>query len=72
MTEEKDKGLPPKGTDVSQGGRGEDEGKRHQEPGRKDDKAEQGQGRKPAESDQRLKTSVDPKDPIDPDSPNLI
>ncbi|MDQ2817811.1 MAG: hypothetical protein M3T49_06310 [Candidatus Eremiobacteraeota bacterium] len=72
MEKDRDKPDSSKGAGDSQTRRGEDVSGQKKEVGRQDT-GKHGQTDRPkGESDMRDKTGVDPQDPIDPDSPNLI
>ncbi len=62
--------FPPPGVGESIGRRGEDIAKSEKEPGRVDLGTDDS-GRPAAGATQRLKTGIDPQDPVDDESPNL-
>ncbi len=68
-TADEDK-FPPPGVGESVGRRGEDIAKSQKEPGRMESGTDEN-GRPISKSTQRLNTGIDPKDPVDADSPNM-
>ncbi len=66
----KDDRFPPPGTGESMTKRGEDIAKENDEPGRTE-LEDTGAGRPAGGSTGRMKSSIDPPDPADEDSPNV-
>ncbi len=66
----KDDRFPPPGTGESTTRRGEDIAKSEEEPGSVD-LGEDDAGRPAGGSTARMKTGIDPQDPVDPKSPNI-
>ncbi|MDQ2909030.1 MAG: hypothetical protein M3R44_06745 [Candidatus Eremiobacteraeota bacterium] len=66
----KDDRFPPPGTDESISKRGEDTAKESNEPGFTE-KEDDSTGRRVGGKTARVKTAIDPQDPVDPSSPNL-